>query len=737
MIRICFLILFISYNTYLFAQNPVYTGWKFLRLNGKAGVSLNKENPFQIDQFEIKTDSAVTQYNNTLNFSTPLINGMISVSLDVQNIGYNDTSFVLAYVEALDASDRTVTFDSPKIKRLLSNDSSGIVSFSIPFDRVVKKITVGVYLKGICHLKFNSLKLDITQGEFDDSWRNTYSRCFSKNTGLAGQLQTIAKVWGLLKYFSPRISKENIDWDRVLIDNIDTVFKKGSNENFNCVISRLINVGTYQNITASSYYDSIITTSTELEKINAASFEWLRNSTLLSDFNKSTLLSMITSFRPFENKYVKLSPYSRKVPQFLEDEYTSYLPEYRYRLLTLFRYWNIMEYYNPNKYLIRDSWPNTLPDLISEFVQATSTLDYNRCLLKLNATIKDGHSITSAKELYTISISLFGGSPGFIPFKLYYDKGKVFVTKIDSAFGKVYDINVRDEIVEINGLSAKLMADSMMSSLSHSEKRIKEHFVNKYNMLAATPVFEDSLVSIKYKRGKESKLVSLKIDQCRNFLSPDSRLFRESKSSYSIEKFAQINDTTFFINAANWVKGDLDNTISLMKQSSYLILDLRKRPTLEFVRFAESYFFDKAVNAIRFLHVTNCPSVFKQSFVVPAADANYTYKKNLIVLMSEETASMPETLIMYFKVLPKEKLTLIGRNTMGANGTNISIPMIGSNKFTFSYSSVGVFFPDNTQTQGIGIKPDIYVEKTLDEAISNEDKILNTALLWIADKKKG
>ena len=51
-------------------------------------------------------------------------------------------------------------------------------------------------------------------------------------------------------------------------------------------------------------------------------------------------------------------------------------PDAGYRLLALFRFWNVIHYYFPYKYLIDDNWNNVLNAYIPKFINADSELNY-------------------------------------------------------------------------------------------------------------------------------------------------------------------------------------------------------------------------------------------------------------------------------------------------------------------------------------------------------------------------
>ena len=75
-----------------------------------------------------------------------------------------------------------------------------------------------------------------------------------------------------------------------------------------------------------------------------------------------------------KNYYISLAPGVRNPVFSHEDPYKDLLyPDTGYRLLALFRYWNIIQYFSPYKYIIGEDWNHVLDELIPKFINATIT----------------------------------------------------------------------------------------------------------------------------------------------------------------------------------------------------------------------------------------------------------------------------------------------------------------------------------------------------------------------------
>ena len=75
-------------------------------------------------------------------------------------------------------------------------------------------------------------------------------------------------------------------------------------------------------------------------------------------------------------------------------------PSTPFRLLALFRYWNIINYFYPSKYLIGENWNGVLKGMIPVFINADDTLSYNLAILQLSAKINDSHVFFFTPQLF-------------------------------------------------------------------------------------------------------------------------------------------------------------------------------------------------------------------------------------------------------------------------------------------------------------------------------------------------
>lgn len=68
-------------------------------------------------------------------------------------------------------------------------------------------------------------------------------------------------------------------------------------------------------------------------------------------------------------------------------------PAAEYRLLTLFRYWNMINYFFPFKYALNQNWNQVLVDMIPLFREAPDVTSYHMAMMELVGRVNDSHAL--------------------------------------------------------------------------------------------------------------------------------------------------------------------------------------------------------------------------------------------------------------------------------------------------------------------------------------------------------
>ena len=161
------------------------------------------------------------------------------------------------------------------------------------------------------------------------------------------RLYYLCKAWGHAKYHHTGIAAGNINWDNELFTTIHAAKYSPTDAEFNDTLQLILNnagpMG-ISNVPLPSVPDSLN---------NITDYSWIQNP-IFSDSVRSLLDTIRSRFRPQPNVYVG-SAWPPGNPTFDNDD--QYWTEARYpdekkRILALFRYWNIINYFAPVLFIV-------------------------------------------------------------------------------------------------------------------------------------------------------------------------------------------------------------------------------------------------------------------------------------------------------------------------------------------------------------------------------------------------
>ena len=103
------------------------------------------------------------------------------------------------------------------------------------------------------------------------------------------------------------------------------------------------------------------------------------------------------------------------------------------------------------------------------------------------------------------------------------------------------------------------------------------------------------------------------------------------------------------------------------------------------------------------------------------------YEGKVAILVDEVSISQSEYTAMALRARPQA--VVVGSTTAGADGNVSQIPLPGGLRTMIS--AIGVFYPDKTPTQRVGIVPDMVVTPTIDGIREGRDEVLEAAVRLI------
>lgn len=568
------------------------------------------------------------------------------------------------------------------------------------FDNLVVSID-GKDLRSLNTNKEQSQKAKLDR-EFDLGSNIEFPKLEEK---LITNLELLGKVWGFLKYHHPMVAKGDYNWDyelfRILPDYLSV---KNQSERDDILINWISGFGELEEC------DSC-------ESISSKAFlkqdiSWIRNGNISSKL-KGHLLSIYENRNQGENFYVEMNGNIGN-PKFTnENPYPmmSY-PDAGFRLLALYKYWNMIHYFFPYRHLTDKDWNGVLTEYIPILMNVQSELEYELAAVKLIGEVKDTHA------------NLWGGGDKIDDFRgIYYPpirtrfiEGKLVITEHlrTQLQGERSNLSIGDIITHIDGKSLESIIDSVQPYYPASNNAARMRDISSDIMRSDGRIITVDYIS-KDKSGQAKIKLYEKFDL--NYVDDYRNDGRKS--------FRLLDHNIGYITLRSLKREEIDSIMKLFKNTKGIIIDIRNYPNT-FVPFTLApYFVSSATPFVKFTKGNvNTPGEFSFTEPLEVPKAPKTYKGKLIVLVNQQSQSQSEYTAMAFRA--GDNTTIIGSTTAGADGNVSSIKLPGG--LSTSISGIGVYYPDGTETQRVGIVPDIVVKPTIKGIREGKDELLKKAI---------
>ncbi len=532
----------------------------------------------------------------------------------------------------------------------------------------------------------------------------------SANHGLTEneRLASFCKVWGFLKYYHPAVASGKNDWDKALFEQLPNVISsKDKNELSRSYMTWVNSLGKIKPHKKADFTDSV--------KFNKA-LTWTQDQTLFSEELISQLDYIRKNRNENPNHYVKYN-----TPVFntnYENEKTypdSIFPGKAMRLLSLFRYWNIINYYFPYKYLITENWDTVLVRMIPKFQDAKDATEYHLAILELVASVDDSHAgiATAATNKY------FGFR--MVPFTVkIIDNKAVVVDLVNDSLASIDDIQIGDVIEKISGLSVSEMIKERSKYFGASNEPTRLRILSRRLLNG-----NSDIVNIQFER---NNIVETKI--IHRYLA---KTVSGNKTENSEAKhWKMLENNIGYVDMGQLIPEEVDKAMGELMSASAIIFDIRNYPKGTMYKISGYLNKERKEFAKALIPDLTFPGTFGYNNTLSCGKTNVDYYKGkVILLVNETTQSHAEFTCMALQTAPDVKV--IGSQTAGADG-NVS-EIIFPGEFKTKMTGIGIYYPDGRETQRIGIVPDIEVKPTIEGIRQGKDEVMERALLYIKTGK--
>jgi C-terminal processing protease CtpA/Prc len=348
---------------------------------------------------------------------------------------------------------------------------------------------------------------------------------------------------------------------------------------------------------------------------------------------------------------------------------------------------------------------------------------YYKALQQLCKSLNDGHSQLTLPGQPSATDIIFGEYT--VPFYCEIINGAVIVRDVGrDSTSKPLNIQRGDIVLKINGEGIKHVISDRRKYISASNYTGEMHELSRFILDGPAPI-----ANLEIQRGDQIIKTTVRRVSTAN---RDWGLF----INYSADDagYRKLNDSVLLIYAMQIWNGNIDTIKYLIKRAKAVIFDVRNYPMNDAFYSIPGPFLSRA-QTINYstLALPAFPGYFKWKLnpnkVGHFSDSSFRGK--VIILCDERTQSQGEYSCMVLQTIPHA--VTIGSQTAGADGSKKEVSVGGG--CTISYSCYGIYYPDKTSTQQVGIKIDIPVKKTLTAVRGNRDEILDRALRYITDSK--
>ena len=383
-----------------------------------------------------------------------------------------------------------------------------------------------------------------------------------------------------------------------------------------------------------------------------------------------------------------------------------------YRLLGLFRLWNAMKYFFPHLDVLDVAWNDLLVEFIPRMLSGTDRLSYELTLAAMAHHLHDAHVAFFGAQFLTDRFGAYR-----LPAHLVAAEGRLVVYE---RFGGGIPLMRGDVILRFNGECVDEIIAEKLAYLSFpNEARALAYLSRGWSGIvlnAHSPAMEITLL----RAGVEMTVTT-------NAGARWAQWLPQATQSHVL-----LENNIGLINPS--IYGGVRYIMESFAQTDGIIIDLRQRPAnyaffLEMRQYLMAVPLPFAYISLPSPHHPGARMDVPVNQYLPPSPYAFVYDRPVVLLMDERTFSHPEWVIMSFRVAPN--VTVVGPFSMGSNGNVAALPLPGG--LTMWFTSLGVYTPEGGQTHRVGLTPDRYVNRTIQDVAEGRDEVLELAIQFLME----
>ncbi|MBO9583215.1 MAG: peptidase S41 [Flavobacterium sp.] len=523
------------------------------------------------------------------------------------------------------------------------------------------------------------------------------------------RLAATCKVWGFLKYYHPKVAGGELNWDNQLLEKLPLIEKAQTKEEFSLILENWIDdLGPVKEIALIAVPKDV--------KFFDKNFD-------LSWFNNKLFSKKLSKKLKFieENRFQSNEEFGPNFDGFKNEKnyFNLECTDKNSKLLMLYAYWNVVEYYFPYKYIMDQKWDQTLNEILPSVVQSKTSEDFYKILRKAVVKLDDSHVVF---HIYPTSSTL-KKSFYYFPATGKIMEEKLVITEIlGDSLAEADNIKIGTVITKINDKSIKEIIEEKRELIPASNE---VSYLDK--VIGMILMSESDKVQVEFlKDGKyETKSMTW-------FNYHDSHRNEYKKGAQKKkDKFKLLDNNIGYVNMGVIKPKNVPDMIEALKSTKAIVFDMRNYPNGTYKDISDFLNPEEKKFVIYTYPYLNYPGRYYWTEGRSTGFENKDYYKGkVVVLLNEDSISQSEWTAMCFQTAGNT--TIIGSQTAGADGNVFEFDFKG---FHTGFSGIGVYYPDGRETQRVGIVPDIEIKPTILGIQQGKDEVLERALLYIENGK--
>jgi C-terminal processing protease CtpA/Prc len=516
-------------------------------------------------------------------------------------------------------------------------------------------------------------------------------------------LTLLGRVWGFAKYYHPRVVAGRINWDYELFRVLPAVLHAQDRTAATRVISAWLGrVGDPPPCTACEGPPKDAQLRPDLD--------WIHDRRLLGA-SLSRHLAAIYGARRTDSAQYYVSFSTGGWPSFRnEARYRRpALPDAGYRLLAVYRLWNIVEYWYPYRDVIGEDWTGVLREFIPLAMAKEDSTAYRLMMLRMITRLHDGHA-----NLWSDLDVRPPRGKGQLPVNARFIGGQaVVVGYSDDETGPATGLRPGDVITAIDGFAVDSLVKAWEPYYAGGNRPAKLRDLGMY--LTRGPVG-----SVHLTVSRQGGAVSLSLERPAMSMIAGKGRFHDRRGP----SLQMLSPEVAYLRVANLAVDSVSDEIARASRAKVLVVDLRAYPNEFVVYKLGGHFVTQETPFARFTRGDLAdPGTFRWTPAVSLEPIAPHFGGKLVVLVDEDTQSQAEFTAM---ALQAAGATVVGSTTAGADGDMVYVGLPGG--LLTAITGEGVYYPDGRPTQRVGIIPDLEVHPTVQGIRAGRDEVLEAAV---------